>query len=129
MKSLRLKGLERWIVPVLILVGWEIFSRSGTLAAALVPAPTTVLRSWGDGGCAFIWICNALNMSAIGASRANLRMYRKSPRLRPSFTMLPIHAASMATAANARPKGFFIQVPSFEFYPCLQCILRIGHSC
>src|SRR5258708_9445659 len=46
MKSLRLKGLERWIVPVLILVGWEIFSRSGTLPAALLPAPTTVLRSW-----------------------------------------------------------------------------------
>lgn len=48
MKSLRLKGLERWIVPVLILVGWEIFSRSGTLPAALLPAPTTVLRSWAD---------------------------------------------------------------------------------
>src|SRR5258708_243910 len=48
MKSLRLKRLERWIVPVLILVGWEIFSRSGTLPAALLPAPTTVLRSWAD---------------------------------------------------------------------------------
>src|SRR5258708_19729007 len=48
MKSLRLKGLERWIVPALILVGWEIFSRSGTLPAALLPAPTTVLRSWAD---------------------------------------------------------------------------------
>src|SRR6202158_6458236 len=48
MKSLRLQGLERWIVPVLILVGWEIFSRSGTLPAALLPAPTTVLRSWSD---------------------------------------------------------------------------------
>src|SRR3981189_919486 len=48
MKSLRLKGLERWVVPVLILVGWEIFSRSGTLPAALLPAPTTVLRSWAD---------------------------------------------------------------------------------
>src|SRR5712675_2678274 len=48
MKWLRLKGLERWIVPVLILVGWEIFSRSGTLPAALLPAPTTVLRSWAD---------------------------------------------------------------------------------
>src|SRR3977135_4030069 len=48
MKSLRLKALERWIVPVLILVGWEIFSRSGTLPAALLPAPTTVLRSWAD---------------------------------------------------------------------------------
>src|SRR5260370_18736085 len=48
MKSLRLKGMERWIVPVLILVGWEIFSRSGTLPAALLPAPTTVVRSWAD---------------------------------------------------------------------------------
>src|SRR3981081_3805515 len=48
MKSLRLKGLERWVVPVLILVGWEIFSRSGTLPAALLPATTTVLRSWAD---------------------------------------------------------------------------------
>src|SRR6202158_2253193 len=48
MKSLRLQGLERWIVPVLILVGWEIFSRSGALPAALLPAPTTVLRSWSD---------------------------------------------------------------------------------
>src|SRR6202166_3135052 len=48
MKSLRLKEVERWIVPVLILVGWEIFSRSGTLPAALLPAPTTVLWSWAD---------------------------------------------------------------------------------
>src|ERR1700687_6470777 len=48
MKSLRLKGLERWICPALILVGWEIFSRSGALPAALLPAPTTVLRSWAD---------------------------------------------------------------------------------
>src|SRR5258707_225648 len=48
MTSLRLKGLERWVVPVLILVGWEIFSRSGTLPAALLPAPTTVLWSWAD---------------------------------------------------------------------------------
>src|ERR1700694_41199 len=51
MKSLRLKEVERWIVPVLILVGWEIFSRSGTLPAALLPAPTTVLWSWAD------WVC------------------------------------------------------------------------
>src|SRR3984893_16222683 len=48
MKSVRLKGLERWVVPVLILVGWEIFSRSRTLPAALLPAPTTVLWSWAD---------------------------------------------------------------------------------
>src|ERR1700737_1334408 len=48
MKSLRLKGRERGIVPVLILVGWEIFSRSGTLPAALLPAPTTVVRLWAD---------------------------------------------------------------------------------
>src|ERR1700738_4728158 len=48
MKPFQLKGLERWVVPVLILVGWEIFSRSGTLPAALLPAPTTVLRSWAD---------------------------------------------------------------------------------
>src|SRR6267142_3534852 len=38
----------RCIVPALILVGWEIFSRSGTLPAALLPAPTTVMRSWAD---------------------------------------------------------------------------------
>src|SRR5258708_22483653 len=48
MKSLRLREVERWIVRVLILVGWEIFSRSGTLRAALLPAPTTVLWSWAD---------------------------------------------------------------------------------
>src|ERR1700738_4640104 len=48
MKALRLKRLERYVVPVLILVGWEVFSRSGTLPAALLPAPTTVLWSWAD---------------------------------------------------------------------------------
>src|SRR3977135_1003670 len=48
MKSLRLKGLERWVVPVLFLGGWGGFSRSGTLPAALLPAPTTVLRSWAE---------------------------------------------------------------------------------
>jgi len=48
MKALRLNRLERYIVPVLILVGWEMFSRSGALPAALLPAPTTVLWSWAD---------------------------------------------------------------------------------
>src|SRR3981081_2760666 len=48
MKSLRLKEVERWIVPVLILVGWGFFARPGPLPAALLPAPTTVLWSWAD---------------------------------------------------------------------------------
>ncbi|MET0877645.1 MAG: ABC transporter permease, partial [Tardiphaga sp.] len=45
---LRVKALDRYIVPVLILAGWEAFSRSGALPAALLPAPSTVLWAWGD---------------------------------------------------------------------------------
>jgi NitT/TauT family transport system permease protein len=48
MKRLRIRGLERYVVPALILVGWEMFSRSGALPPALLPAPTTVLWSWAD---------------------------------------------------------------------------------
>src|ERR1700694_905166 len=45
---LQLRKLDRYIVPVLILAGWEAFSRSGALPAALLPAPSTVLWAWGD---------------------------------------------------------------------------------
>lgn len=39
---------ERFVVPVLILVGWEIFSRSGALPPALLPAPSAVAVAWAD---------------------------------------------------------------------------------
>jgi NitT/TauT family transport system permease protein len=42
------RRVERAIVPVLILVGWEVFSRSGILPPALLPAPTRVLVAWAD---------------------------------------------------------------------------------
>src|ERR1700686_183975 len=48
MKLPRLKGLEGWVVPFRVLGGWGMFTRSGPLPAALLPAPTTVLRSWAD---------------------------------------------------------------------------------
>lgn len=40
--------IERAIVPVLLLVGWELFSRSGILPRALLPAPSQVLVAWAD---------------------------------------------------------------------------------
>ena len=46
--SLIYKRIERGIVPVLLLIGWEIFSRSGVLPAALLPAPSQVLVAWAD---------------------------------------------------------------------------------
>lgn len=39
---------ERAIVPVLVLSGWEIFSRSGVLPPALLPAPSQVFMAWAD---------------------------------------------------------------------------------
>jgi NitT/TauT family transport system permease protein len=42
------RRIERAIVPVLILAGWEVFSRSGVLPAALLPAPSQVLVAWAD---------------------------------------------------------------------------------
>ncbi|MDB5954784.1 ABC transporter permease [Ramlibacter sp.] len=42
------RRLERSIVPVALLIGWEIFSRSGILPPALLPAPSQVLRAWAD---------------------------------------------------------------------------------
>jgi NitT/TauT family transport system permease protein len=40
--------LERVFVPVLILAGWEAFSRSGTLPQSLLPPPSAVLHALGD---------------------------------------------------------------------------------
>lgn len=40
--------VERLAVPLLLLVGWEIFSRSGTLPSALLPPPSAVLYALGD---------------------------------------------------------------------------------
>lgn len=39
---------ERVIVPLALLVGWEIFSRSGYLPPALLPAPSAVLHALAD---------------------------------------------------------------------------------
>ncbi len=47
-KRLFLSRPERFVVPVLILTGWEIFSRSGALPPALLPAPSTVGVAWAD---------------------------------------------------------------------------------
>ncbi|MDU3133806.1 MAG: ABC transporter permease, partial [Bradyrhizobium sp.] len=44
----QLKKLDRAIVPLLVLAGWEAFSRSGALPAALLPAPSTVVWAWAD---------------------------------------------------------------------------------
>jgi NitT/TauT family transport system permease protein len=41
-------ALERFIVPVLLIAGWEVFARSGYLPAALLPAPSAVLHALGD---------------------------------------------------------------------------------
>ena len=35
-------------VPALLLIGWELFSRSGYIPPALLPAPSRVLMSWAD---------------------------------------------------------------------------------
>ena len=54
---------ERFVVPVLILVGWEMFSRSGALPPALLPAPSTVVVAWAD------WVFGIMLGVAIGWSR------------------------------------------------------------
>jgi NitT/TauT family transport system permease protein len=46
--SRALQGLERFIVPVLLIAGWEAFARSGYLPPALLPAPSAVLHALGD---------------------------------------------------------------------------------
>ena len=43
-----LQGLERVIVPALLIAGWEAFARSGVLPPALLPAPSAVLHALGD---------------------------------------------------------------------------------
>lgn len=40
--------LQRALVPFLVLAGWELFSRSGVLPQALLPAPSQVLLAWAD---------------------------------------------------------------------------------
>ena len=35
-------------MPVLLLAGWETFSRSGILPPALLPAPSQVMLAWAD---------------------------------------------------------------------------------
>ena len=42
------RRVERGLVPVALLIGWEIFSRSGILPAALLPAPSQVVLAWAD---------------------------------------------------------------------------------
>jgi NitT/TauT family transport system permease protein len=44
----RLRDAGRFVVPVLLLAGWEAFSRSGYLPRSLLPAPSQVLWTWAD---------------------------------------------------------------------------------
>ncbi len=39
---------ERLIVPMLLLLGWEAFARTGYLPPALLPAPSAVVHAWLD---------------------------------------------------------------------------------
>lgn len=39
---------QRCLVPLLLIAGWETFSRSGILPPALLPAPSVVAHSWID---------------------------------------------------------------------------------
>jgi len=50
MPLLRLLWLNkgRFWVPILLVSSWEIFSRSGYIPPALLPAPSRVLMSWAD---------------------------------------------------------------------------------
>ena len=41
-------GLERFVVPVVLIAGWEIFARSGYLPPSLLPAPSAVLHALAD---------------------------------------------------------------------------------
>src|SRR5260370_24314615 len=45
---LSFRKVDRYVVPILVLAGWEAFSRSCALPAALLPAPSTVLWAWAD---------------------------------------------------------------------------------
>ena len=40
--------IERFVVPVAILAGWEAFSRSGAISPALLPPPSAVLHALAD---------------------------------------------------------------------------------
>jgi NitT/TauT family transport system permease protein len=42
------QAVERCVVPVLLIAGWEVFARSGYLPPALLPAPSAVLHALGD---------------------------------------------------------------------------------
>jgi len=42
------KRQERMFVPVVLVAGWEAFSRSGHLPPSLLPAPSQVLWTWAD---------------------------------------------------------------------------------
>src|ERR1700682_6095192 len=43
--SRAVQELERFIFPVLLIAGWEVFARSVFLPPALLPAPSAVLRA------------------------------------------------------------------------------------
>ncbi|KAF7599889.1 MAG: ABC transporter permease [Candidatus Dactylopiibacterium carminicum] len=60
--SLREQRDRLW-VPVLLIVAWEIFSRSGWLPPSLLPAPSTVCRTWAD------WVFSIDESSQANAGR------------------------------------------------------------
>lgn len=45
MKAKLSKGLLPWFIPILVLIGWHFFSKTGIVSTQLVPSPLTVLTS------------------------------------------------------------------------------------
>jgi sulfonate transport system permease protein len=73
--SSRLSGLAQWALPLLLLVVWEIASRTGLISSRILPAPTdVVLAGWRLAVTGELWVnmgvssLRALAGLAIGGS-------------------------------------------------------------
>ncbi|UGV25607.1 ABC transporter permease [Rhodopseudomonas boonkerdii] len=86
------RRLDRYIVPVLILAGWEAFSRTGALPAALLPAPSTVLWAWAD------WVFGTDGNAQTYSGRWLFDMLSSVLRVIAGFSIATVLAVSLGVA-------------------------------
>lgn len=89
---LYLRKLDRYVVPILVLAGWEAFSRSGALPAALLPAPSTVLWAWTD------WIFHTDGNTQTYSGRWVFDMAASLSRVLAGFAIATVLAVGLGVA-------------------------------
>ncbi|MET0222297.1 MAG: ABC transporter permease [Tardiphaga sp.] len=100
--------VDRYVVPVLILAGWEAFSRSGALPPALLPAPSNVVWAWAD------WVFGTDGNTQTYSGRWLFDMAASLSRVIAGFSIATLFAVSIGVAIGWSRKVEVVIEPTLQ---------------